>query len=641
MRLYHYLLILLLVQGCASSPTPKIGEGLDGTDPKMLTLPEQLPYQDLSTGVTLHRNGHYIEAIEQLRIDIDESESEQDKTTLKLYLTDALLRQSQYRDAASVKSTINPEQIEPYHRFLLQLLNTSRLYSNDPKSLILALNNPVATISQLYDHLDLYATYHQIRAEAYIKLENYYQAAKEYFDRSRFMSSDSEIVINQNKIWLSLSHYTTSQLLEVQEKGLYKPLDPWVDLLLSTRNSITDGEKFLLTLYQWQQRYPDHSVHLDILNNIVTQSDNLILHPKRIAVLLPLTGKFSKAAFAVRDGILAAYYEDPNREKVSLRFYDTYANTDIGSYVYKEALNDGADFILGPLDKDVINGIQSSELPQIPTLTLNIGNNQNDNAYMFSLLPEDEAVAIAEKAWNDGFQRAALLLPNSSLGHRLSESFSKRWSALGGEVVSESFFNAKKNDFATPIKELLDIDESELRLSRLQSVIGNKVEFTPRRRNDIEFIFMSAFPLQARLIKPQLRFHHATDVPVYATSHLYSGETDVNKDRDMNEIIFGDMPWLLKPDETRIKSSNQLRDIYQGQLQRLVAMGIDGYNIIQRLPYMAKTTSETYEGQSGLLSMTDNHRIARHLTWAEFIRGVPHLVREEINIEPLEQTIAN
>jgi hypothetical protein len=353
-----------------------------------------------------------------------------------------------------------------------------------------------------------------------------------------------------------------------------------------------------------------------------------------------MTSKYQKAAIAIRDGILAAYYEDPQRSEISLRFYDTYGDVTVGKNVYRQAIEEGAEFILGPLDKDVANAILQSDITQHPTLALNLGDNPHDNFYMFSLLPEDEAIAAAEKAWSQGYLKTSLLLPDSSLGLRLASSFKKFWLAKGGDVVSEAYYNAKKNDFAIPIKAMLDIDDSEKRRSLVQSIIGEKAEFTPRRREDIELIFISAFPRQARLIKPQLRFHQASDLPVIATSHLYTGSADKDKDRDMNGILFGDMPWLLTPNANDYQASTRLHDIYQGQLQRLVAMGLDAYELIQILPWLSEYPGESYQGQSGLLNIRDQ-QISRHLTWAQFRRGVPKLVRERIDIEPLAQTVAN
>ena len=76
-----------------------------------------------------------------------------------------------------------------------------------------------------------------------------------------------------------------------------------------------------------------------------------------------------------------------------------------------------------------------------------------------------------------------------------------------------------------------------------------ELEFEPRRRQDIDIVFMAAFPAGARQLMPQLAFHHGADLPVHATSHVWSGVPDPANDRDLDGVVFGDMPWLAAPTE--------------------------------------------------------------------------------------------
>ena len=65
-------------------------------------------------------------------------------------------------------------------------------------------------------------------------------------------------------------------------------------------------------------------------------------------------------------------------------------------------------------------------------------------------------------------------------------------------------------------------------------------------------MFLAATPQQARQIKPTLAFQYAGDLPVYATSHLYTGTNNPTQDQDLNGIRFCETPWLLNPsDPTR------------------------------------------------------------------------------------------
>ena len=69
--------------------------------------------------------------------------------------------------------------------------------------------------------------------------------------------------------------------------------------------------------------------------------------------------------------------------------------------------------------------------------------------------------------------------------------------------------------------QILRISDSRARHKRLESILGTKLEFEPRRRADLEFIFAPAQASMERLLRPQLRFHYAGDVPTYATSDAF------------------------------------------------------------------------------------------------------------------------
>jgi hypothetical protein len=54
---------------------------------------------------------------------------------------------------------------------------------------------------------------------------------------------------------------------------------------------------------------------------------------------------------------------------------------------------------------------------------------------------------------------------------------------------------------------ILGFDESQRRYRALSAVVG-ALQFTPRRRDDLQFVFLAGQPVQGRLLRPQLRFHY-------------------------------------------------------------------------------------------------------------------------------------
>ena len=88
--------------------------------------------------------------------------------------------------------------------------------------------------------------------------------------------------------------------------------------------------------------------------------------------------------------------------------------------LYKQIVNEGADFIVGPLTKEEVDAILAvAPRAQVPMLALNSSNriSVEDNILQFSLSPEIEAQAVARKAWHDGqYRKCRSYYPQIRLG---------------------------------------------------------------------------------------------------------------------------------------------------------------------------------------------------------------------------------
>jgi uncharacterized protein len=211
----------------------------------------------------------------------------------------------------------------------------------------------------------------------------------------------------------------------------------------------------------------------------------------------------------------------------------------------------------------------------------------------------------------------------------MQTAFVTAWQRLGGIVVGEQDYLLDQNDYSDPVKHLLNITQSEARRDRLENVVQMKLKYEERPREDIQFIFLAADPRHARLIKPQLNYHRAVHVPVYSTSHVYSGRDDPNLDTDLDGILFPDMPWMLVNDERMIA----LRKILQPNwpyahtgLDRLFALGVDAYAIIPQLNRLSSQNAARFGGVTSILSIGRGGRLHRQLLWAQFRKGAPVLL---------------
>ena len=72
---------------------------------------------------------------------------------------------------------------------------------------------------------------------------------------------------------------------------------------------------------------------------------------KKIAVLLPMTGRYSKIGKAIYDGIEVQLNEFKDELKPNIIIFDTGDEDIIIKNIYREIMDDDFDFIIGPLKK--------------------------------------------------------------------------------------------------------------------------------------------------------------------------------------------------------------------------------------------------------------------------------------------------
>jgi outer membrane PBP1 activator LpoA protein len=180
-------------------------------------------------------------------------------------------------------------------------------------------------------------------------------------------------------------------------------------------------------------------------------------------------------------------------------------------------------------------------------------------------------------------------------------------------------------DASDSISKLLDIDASQLRAQRLATLLDTRLEFEPRRRQDVQFIFLAARADDARLIQPHIR-SHALDLPVLATSQVY--QPGQSADADLDGISFDDMPWALEDSgpvaDTRAAIAQAWPNNFADN-SRFYALGYDAYRLVPLL-YNTHGIAQPVQGVTGVLSLDTDGRVHRRLDWASFDQGEPELL---------------
>ncbi|MCU7836418.1 MAG: penicillin-binding protein activator [gamma proteobacterium symbiont of Taylorina sp.] len=479
-----------------------------------------------------------------------------------------------------------------------------------------------------------WSLYHKIIAISYYQQGQKSNAIHELIFRQNYLPENAKLE-NQTLIWIYLHSLNTLEIKQSREYFERMSLENagltenqqiyvgWLDLAAVFQQG-NDPQMIHNSTSFWLQNYPHHPADRAFINYIIQRRQESILHISHIAVLLPMQGKLAKPAKAIRNGIMASHYSSPLLDNIQLRFYDTSGTQSIT--LHKQAVDDGAEFIIGPLTKTNVQLLLQSSLPEIPTLALNSieetieaeGILKSQHLFQFGLSPESEARMVAKKGYQDGHKYAVVMVPDNLWGQRMQTAFTQSWQQDEGIVVETASYPPEEYDFSESIKSLLKIEQSESRKKLLSRTIGRKLEFTPRRRQDIDMLFMAAFPKQARQIPLQITYHHGETIPIYSTARIIADYYNTRLNIDIDGVIFSDMPFLLdiKPDAVSTQSGLQTI-LYE----RLFAMGADSYQVAPYINFLAENPAESFTGDTGELSINHQNQIIRSLPWASFSQG--------------------
>ena len=611
-----------------------IGISLIGCTPKdrIITDETQIP-TDLITTDDLTLQGPIESAGEYMELAALSTGVERNKHLLKA--AQILVLQKQLELAEKQIIEINQELTSREQQVELQLLTAEIELDRGNARYALKLLN-ISRILPTEQQIRLM----QLRSRAFLDASYPLESAKTRVQMDKLLTDQFDQELNHQAIWEALSLLPTTSLQQISNAPLNDVFLGWVELAKIAKRGQVDWQYLQDGIHLWRQEYPEHPAAKVFIRELGNKQIELIDQPKHIAILLPLSGNYAQVAAAIRDGIMYSYYQHPNKTfQPKISFIDTSDNQAAVWNYYKKAADQGADFIIGPFLKSAVDILTRAEQMDIPTLTLNYARTQtktSPNLFQFGLLPEDEARQSAELAFRQAHTHAAVLVPEGIWGERLRNAFQQRFEELGGTVISAQTYTPNKNDFKQPIQSMLNIKQSYSRYRAIQNVMRAKMKFTPYRRQDVDMIFMAATPKDARLLKPQFKFHYAGEIPVYATSHSFTGQLNKQADRDIDDLNFLDMPWILNAPS---KSKQALIKYWpeQQRYTRFFALGVDAYNLIPFLGRLQGKTYERFSGQTGNLYLDPFNRIHRELLSAQFKRGIPKLI--DINTLPVNLVI--
>jgi outer membrane PBP1 activator LpoA protein len=432
---------------------------------------------------------------------------------------------------------------------------------------------------------------------------------------------------NQASVWTLLSLLDPDDLIQLQRPESDIRLLGWAALLRALRTAGTAPDAFDAAIQEWSRAYPGHpaQARLAVLR---AASVEPIDETPRIAVLLPLTGPLGELGRATLEGISAATGYSVAASK-PLLIFDTEGSPDLAEAAFRQAINQGADRVIGPLTREEVDRVLSTGR-NWPTLLLNRPSTTALIPFsVLSLSPEEDARVAARAASSAGQQQALILVPEGTFGDRVAEAFRDAFTRRGGRIAGEHRFQARSPELNAEIGAALGVDASRERIATLARALRLELEGDPQIRTDIDAIFVTGPARDLRMVAPHLHYHRAGRLPMWATSHAYEGQPQPALDLDLNGIRFPDVPWLypdLNPDpelKQRIENPENTRSV-AARLPRFTALGIDAGRITAEWPRFRNAPHLEVRGAAGNWRLHPLEQVwYREPAWLEFRDGRP------------------
>lgn len=482
--------------------------------------------------------------------------------------------------------------------------------------------------------------YHQLRAHLFQLNKQPIDQVRELSLLTPYLPAAEANEVN-HQIWQVLQPMHEQTLRQFTQDATSPVFAGWLQLAYIAKHYAVDPNQLVRYLGDWQKQNPYHPAAAKLPADLDHALNAKPYSPKNIAVLLPLTGQRAGAANAIRQGILANYLAKPN-EQVSVNFYDT-ANDAVAAY--QQAVNAGAEFIIGPLlpseidqllalntgatsaTNTAVTGTSATSVATaapIPQLFLNQTDKfvADTNKFYFALSPAQEAADAATRMYQDGVTMPLLLASNDAIGKRMAESFIQAWNKKSDTPIEVYYYDGG-DKMKTTVQDALGVRDSQARIARIKELIGNSVQADFRSRQDIDGIYMISTPQELTLLKAFIDVNFSVftqPVPLYTSSRSRIDKESSQTAQDLNSLTLSDAPWLMQNSEENLMVNTLWPSWNNGQ-KRLFVMGYDAMDLISKLAQMRSFTGYQFNGRSGVLSVNPDGVINRQLSWGRYQRG--------------------
>ncbi|QFI55752.1 penicillin-binding protein activator [Aeromonas simiae] len=473
------------------------------------------------------------------------------------------------------------------------------------------------------------------RASLQLDNKDRFGAAKSLIALDPFIKDEAQKE-NHRQIWILLQGMTPATLQSLQEAPAPDVTTGWLQLAALVNQYGAQPDQLPRQLRIWKRSFPQHPALGDMPAGLDKLLATELNEPLQAAVMLPLSGNLAAQGQALQYGILMSYKQSGSQLKV--KFYDTQSKPI--ATLYQQAVQEGADMIIGPLLKDRVQALLDLK-PTIPVLALNELDKPvlDEKNFFFSLSAAADAGQAAQYLYQQGYRQPMVLASQDRIGYAGVQNFEKAWQAVSqGRPVVATF--GGRQEIEGMVRNAL----SGKTAGRIQQV-SDLTSDTPRHNtfNGIDAAYIIAGPVDTRTIKPYIDFNVSQAKGGLATFIAGRGYDSTAREvlPELNGVHISDMPLMLGSYDGLKAQIQQMWPQLSGDRLRLFAMGYDAFTLTGKLQQLRANPSMQLSGLTGQLSIDGNGVVQRQLSWGIYQNGIvrdPHALPDNTEATSDEAT---
>ena len=440
---------------------------------------------------------------------------------------------------------------------------------------------------------------------------------------------------------------TSNTAAKPQQQSVNVPIknSPIMDIPETLKTIDSDGrpEKILFPKQESNQR--------PITKDTIEVKQDSVLN---VAVLLPLSGSRAALGQQILEGIEFAAFRYLQQD-ITVRLYDTQASGFISKQRTQQAIDEGADIILGPLFTHTSQqAMQIASDAKVPLLSfsnneslLNAATqegNTNHNTIILGISPYEELRQLVFIANLEGIKRLSLIAPDNAYGQQIHAELQKLLPESSMTLSRVALYDPKSFDFTQIVQEISDYAERRIayqaEVQRLLEQQFGTIEQIKRHLNFRETLGEVPFDAviiaansddRLRTIAAQMEFYEVTPEQVkFMGLRRWQQFTNLSREPALRNAWFVGLGNQKFTDFTR-----DFYAIYGKNPTTLSALGFDVLSVLtyfqsqqQPLPQALFQHRDGFEGALGKFRFRDNGSVERGMAIYRITEDAPMVLLE-------------